>query len=299
MVDLENSDFIILKKFYDVFVSAASEAFKNEAYVFFKFIETTSARRANILKNSTINTNYENFPQQTLDEFVREKYITKADCRDCYVLTAKGLFHIEEELGFVNIEKFLTDVQAKYFDLLKSKAKLSDKEKIVLFSLICSRSFSRDVCMKLESFGRENKSWITIFRKCSTFLKRLNVISSIPDRITQEVEEYDVPLKYFMSHINHLQEKIGNVYNFTKSRRYYLELGNNGEVLEESLRTLFEKIFDKVLTISEIDLVNEFINKISSDDLMKMSEHRGRHYSKPEIDLIIERALQDAMIGEL
>lgn len=297
MVSSSVRDSEILRRFYDVFARAAADKLNYEGSVFFPFIETTSAKRADILRNSKINASYEEFSQQDINSLVKANYLMAADCRDCFTLTATGLFHIEEELGLSDFGSLLGEIQAKYFDVFENENTLNDKEKIVLFSLICSRSYSLKACMKLESFGRENELWMSIFRKCSIFLKGLHVISSIPDRITKDVDNYDVSLMYLMSHINDLQKKTGNAYNFTKSRCYYLGLDNDGKISEETLSRLFGKIFNKVLTLSEIEDVYEFMNNISSNELMRMSEHRGRDYYRPEIDIILENSLKEAITG--
>jgi hypothetical protein len=299
MVSNLKSDFDKLKLFYDVFVKATKGRLKYSGSVFFPFIETTSAKRAEILRSSKINIDYEEFSQNDLNSLIRTKYLMEADCRKCFTLTASGLFHVEEELGLISYEKLLDTIQTKYFDVFESEDTLTDKEKIVLFTLICSRSYSINTCMKLESFGRENELWIEIFRECAKFLKDKHVISSIPNGITQDADNYSVPLMYLMSHINELQKKTNNIYNFTKSRCYYLELEKDGKIVQESLSRLFRKIFNNVLTLSDIECVYEFMEKISSNELMRMSEHMGRNYSKPEIDIILENSLQEAIIGRI
>ena len=288
--------FEILKRFYDVFTEAMEGRHKYGGSVFFPLMETTSAKRAEIIRNSKININYEEFCKEDVKSLVKSNYLMAADCPDCYTLTAKGLFEVEERLELINKEKLLDNIQVKYFDIFNNGSKLTDKEKIVLFSLICSRSYSITSCMKLESFGSENDIWMTIFRKCSTFLKNLQLISDIPNAITQEVDNYDVPLMYLMSHINELQKKTNNLYSFTKSRCYYLDLEKDGKISTQHLIQLFAKIFTYVLDEHKIEQVHEFINSISNNELMKMSEHKGMDFSKPEIDLILEKSLQEAIL---
>ena len=288
--------FEILKRFYDVLTEAMTGRPKYGRSVFFPLIETTSAKRAEIIRNSKININFEEFCKEDVKLLVKSNYLMAADCPDCYTLTAKGLFEIEDRLELISKEKLLDNIQTKYFDIFNNGSILTDKEKIVLFTLICSRSYSIKSCMKLESFGRENEIWMTIFRKCSTFLKYLQLISSIPSTITQEVDNYYFSLMNLMSHINELQKKTNNLYSFTKSRCYYLNLERDGKISEQHLRQLFAKIFTNVLDLNQITQVDEFINDISYNELTKMSEHKGIDYSKPEIDLILEKSLRDAIL---
>ena len=288
--------FEILKRFYDVFTEAMRGKLKFGESVFFPLMETTSAKRAEIIRKSKININYEEFNKEDVKSLVKSNYLMAADSPDCYALTAKGLFEVEERLDLISTEKLLDNIQTKYFDIFNNGNKLTDKEKIVLFSLICSRSYSSKSCMKLESFGRANDILMTIFRKCSTFLKDLQLISAIPNTITQEVENYDVHLMNLMSHINELQKKTNNLYSFTKSRCYYLDLERDSNISKQHLSQLFAKIFTNFLDLDQIAQVTKFINDISNNELTKMSEHKGMDYSKPEIDLILEESLRDAIL---
>jgi hypothetical protein len=223
----------------------------------------------------------------------------RADCESCFALSAKGLFGIEEHLGVINFEKFLSEIQGKYFGVFKGDTKLNDKEKTVIFSLICSRSFSVDSCMKLDSFSMENDTWMKIFRKCASLLLDVKVISTIPTKINEDEEGYETPIMYIMRRMNQLQEKTRNIYDFNKNRCYYLNIDTKTGVSTSSLTFLFQKVFDKVLALSEFERVKEFINRISSEEILLMSEHNGRKYSKPEIDLILDRSLQEAIYGKI
>ena len=85
MVSSSVRDSEILRRFYDVFARAAADKLNYEGSVFFPFIETTSAKRADILRNSKINASYEEFSQQDINSLVKANYLMAADCRDCFI----------------------------------------------------------------------------------------------------------------------------------------------------------------------------------------------------------------------
>lgn len=299
MVNLDALDYNVLSYFYDVFLKASSGKMKKDNSVFFQFIEFTSGNRAEILRQSAVNTDYEDFSPNNIDKLVEGNYIMRGECDNCFTLTAKGLFDIEEHRGLIDFEKFLEEIQTKYFGVFKGESKLNDREKTVVFSLICSRSFSVDSCMKIDSFSRENEVWMRIFRKCASLLLDLHMIAAIPQKLEEDVEGYEIPIIYIMRRMNHLQEKTRNIYNFNKNRCYFLGLDTKTGISASNLTFLLQKVFDKVLTLPELDRVKEFVNRISSEEIIHMSEHNGRKYSKPEVDLILERSIQEAIYGKL
>lgn len=209
------------------------------------------------------------------------------------------MFDIEEHSRLIDFEKFLEEIQIKYFGAFKGECKLDDREKTVIVSLICSRSFSVDSCMKIDSFSRENEIWMRIFRKCASLLLDLHMIAAIPQKLEEDVEGYEIPIIHIMRRMNRLQKKTRNVYDFIKNRCYFLGLDTKTGISASNLTFLLQKIFDKVLTLSELERVKEFVNRISSEEIIHMSEHNGRKYSKPEVDLILERSIQETIYGKL
>lgn len=298
MVVLDDISYKVLDYFYNVFLKVDTIKLKKEGSVFFQFIENTSGNRADILRNSTVNTEYEDIPRTVIEELVEDNYIMRAECNSCFALTAKGLFTIEEHRGLIDLEKLLIEFHKKYFSVFKGEGKLKDVEKIVLFSLLCSRSFSLNACMKVDSFGRENDTWKRIFRKSAMMLKDMEIISVIHPKLEETEEGYETPLMYIMRRMNNLQEKTRNIYRFNKNRCYYLDLDVKNEISISGVTFLFQKVFDRVLSLTDMESITEFMNRISSEEIIHMNEHNGRKYSKPEIDLLLERSLQDAVIGK-
>ena len=153
--------------------------------------------------------------------------------------------------------------------------------------------------MKLTIFGRENDIWIRIFRKCAFFLKEINFIETIPPKLIDNSEGYETPLMYIMRRLDHLQEKTRNIYCFNNNKSYYLNLDGDSDGLMPNLPYIFKKIFDKALSLKETEKISEFINKISSEEIIHMTEHNGKRYSTPSVDLLLEKSLLEAAFGKI
>ncbi len=296
MVRKEEINDTIIQRFYRVFLIAFMSKDTPQKSLFLPFIESASGKRSEILRKSVVDVSYEDFSQEDVKKLLDSTLIMKTDRPNCYTLTAKGLFYAEETIGLNSLNQFLDVVQDKYFGTFKSPGKLNDLERITLLSLIASRSFSISACMKVDTFGRENDVWMRIFHKSAEFLKELDLISAVPIRISGQSDDgQELPLSFIMRHMNHLQEKTKDFYSFTRSKCYYISL-ETGDVLSfEALSFLFSKVFDRVLTYEETERITLFINTIASVELTAMTEHEGKKYYTPEIDLKIESSLHDSV----
>ena len=226
---------------------------------FLPFIVSSSGKRSEILRKSVVDITYENFSHDDIKKLFNNAFIMKADRPNCFSLTAKGLFCAEELLGTVDLDQLLNSIQNKYFNTFINPGKLDDMEKITLLTLIVSRSFSENTCMKVDTFSRENNIWVRIFQKSAEFLFEIDLISDIPDRISNPSENQEHLISFIMRHMNKLQEKTKNIYSFTRSKCYYISLDSVNGFSFDGLTFLFSKVFDRVLTYNETERITNFI----------------------------------------
>ncbi len=294
---VEKINYEILKVFYKYFEKSFNNVSTPEKSLFFPFIDCAEGKRSEILRNSITNPDFENFSEKELDQLVTDALIMPTDETNKYCLTARGLYKIEEYLGLLNIEILLDTAQDKYFSIFSSHEALKDNEKITLFALFSLRCFSENDCFRIGSYDKENEKWMQIFLKCAKFLKELRIIKAIPQSLTADKSYTELPLFKLMRHINHLQKKTKNIYSTTHTRCYFLKVEKDGKLSIEDLTFLFNKIFDRVLEYQEMELIKQFINNISNNELLFLTQHPGKKYSNPEVDMLIEKAIENAVKG--
>lgn len=295
----EEIDFTALKFFYEVLRKSTEGKLKKKEPLFFQIIESTSGNRSEIIRNSRVNINYEEkISPVTIEKLLLDGYISKMECDTCYSLSAKGLFAIEEHLNLIDISILLDLIQKKYFTTSSENAKLTDIEKIVIFVLLSSRSFSIDACMNIESLRREGDVWLRIFQESASLLEELGSIVSTPKKLYEKEVSGELSISFIMKRVNNLPEKTMNLYRFNKKGCYYLDLKRNTEISTKDMTKLFRKIFDQTLTMDQLTRINQFFDTIVSKEIIRMSEYQGSLYCSPKLNIIMETALNNVVLDK-
>lgn len=90
---------------------------------------------------------------------------------DSYIITAKGVWKFECELGILNEDKMFSYLTDNYFTtgnlLSKNKTDLKDKERVILLAMIAARAFSENSSVNLKMGDVARDKWKDIL--CSSF----------------------------------------------------------------------------------------------------------------------------------
>jgi len=230
------------------------------------------------------------FDKYIIDKLLEDNYIRSSDqfgSAQKYVLTTYGIWEIESKAKGLNIYDYLDFYQKEKFSSELSDASLSNKEKIILLSMIAMRNFSDDASMDLNSETRSD-SWIEIFDSCTDLLNSKKVISISEWKNQSSGNEH--PVNYEMRRAYHLPKKTKHIYQICGNYRYYLDILSDPMTEKRKLAFLFGLIFDEIDSIIEVESIHEFLSDLAYDNSASTLENFD--FIVPRWDNKIQEALE-------
>jgi len=258
--------------------------------VLFSLIHTNSNPRKDCLFEAGLNSvkfNYDDISY--LDNQGYLQNIKGEISNDKYVLTAKGIWHMDKYVHSLNEEDLIDFIQKKDFEFEPETNSLSDKEKLVLVSMIGIRCFSKDSLLDLRN-DRYEKYWIEIFEESYNFLTGKKIISENKDLFKDRTRSSSV--EWIMSRVNDLPKNTSYIFKFNGDKTYYLNLKSNRDNISfEKLAYLFKCIFEKTdFDITLLRSTHEFCENLAYNKA-RFVKNNGT-YRNSKIDSLIYDALK-------
>jgi hypothetical protein len=213
---------------------------------------------------------------------------------DKYTLTLKGIAYcIEKKYGKLLDEQFV-----KFLELsdnkfiLSGETELTWKEKLATLSLILLSSTSSNSAIFLTN--EYNKGMFNeVFEKTLACLKRFGIINESEKLGT--VSRGESPVSALMSRLQTLSSKT-NYYKFVgKGSIYYVDIEDNGEVVEKKMFFLLRKIFENYNPACNYEEMNRELAEISQ----RYSPRFQERTIKPSVMFSILKALEDFLDVEI
>lgn len=213
---------------------------------------------------------------------------------DEMVITAKGIWYIENSNKIIELDDILEYLQSTKFEFSSAKQELIDTEKIILCSMIAVRVFSQDITMNLNTQEYCDK-WQEIIEDITIpFLQKNNLIKlvSVIDKKTGN----EHPISYLMRHANNLPKKTNNLFSPTKRNQYYLALSiDNSDKCASQLAYLLKRIFPSLNSQELVDdLYEYFIGAAHNHSLFVTTSFE---FITPSWDRLIKECLEDIYFG--
>lgn len=230
------------------------------------------------------------FDKYDIDELIENNYIRSSDQfgkTQNYVLTTFGIWEIESKIKGINIEDFLGYYQKEKFSPNLSNATLSNKEKIILLSMIAMRNFSKKATMDLNDETKSD-SWIYIFDECTEFLNSKKAIDISEWKNIGSGNEH--PVNYEMRRAYHLPKKTKLIYQTCGNYRYYLDILSQPITEQKKLVFLFGLIFYELDSIIEVDGIHKFLSDLAYNKSASIFENFD--FITHEWDNKIKKALE-------
>ncbi len=167
-----------------------------------------------------------------------------------YSLTAEGILYVEREVKKLGDGELVDWVNKKM--LIKNKT-ISDKNRVILLSLLSCRCFSNDTCASYAEPIME-KAFLQILKKSNRFLLAHNIISA--DVVSDGGHNSSKsPVSKILDQIDKLPASSGMIFKAHGSKKYYLDVVKDDEIDCQSI-TLLAKIIlgDNVNYDSILDL---------------------------------------------
>lgn len=217
--------------------------------VFLTLLKLSSNDTYKIISNSSVK--FENTFHKEVNGLTNLNYARYSDDKeklDEVVITAMGIWYIEESKKVINISKVLKYIQSTKLEFPKAKQDLTDNEKIIIYSMLAVRTFSEEVPMDLSS-SNLCTNWQDIIENKIVPHLRENKIIRLESVIDKKTGNED-PISYLLRHANDLPQKTNNLFTTTKRNKYYLSINND----------------DQGKCLSQISfLINKIIPNIDSD----------------------------------
>jgi hypothetical protein len=226
--NLDQSATLILNALYEKLVQSMVSANKKlvDKSVFLTLLKLSSNDSYNIIRNSSFK--FEKAFHNDINILERANYVSKPDDKeklDELVITTRGIWFIESSKGIIELNDVLKYIQATKLEFPKAKQALVDSEKVILYSMLCVRTFSDEVTMDLNSPDLCIRWQDIIENKVIPHLRENKIIKleSVIDKKTRN----ENPISYLMRHANNLPQKTNNLFIPTKKNKYYLSLNTD------------------------------------------------------------------------
>jgi hypothetical protein len=259
---------------------------------FLTLIDIKSNKRSEYLQNSGLPT-YKILSDQ-IETMKSNSLIRETETVGCYVLTAFGLWKIENEKNIINEEKLIEYFDKKFFNPFKyAEQPLSDKYKIILLTLIAARSFSKESPINLHISDTKLDVIKETIDQTFDILTSMNVIQRLEKDKLYGKSGNEHPVSNLIRHSDKLPKQTKHIYQFLGDQKYYLQIFKNNIVSEANLIYLFKKIFENVeINIDNLESIQRFLENIAhSKSIYFYNDIKKHRFSTIEYDDIIKNAL--------
>lgn len=285
---------IELTKFYQKIYDATEKNKKNiiKRSVFFTFLNLKSNVRGQLLREATIPSYKIN--RDALFHLESNNFIRKTETLGNYTITAKGIWEIEQKKNILNITNLLEFLDDKLFNISKFAEKpLSDKQKIVILSMLAIRCFSEDSPLDLKTTEQILNVVKETVDKTYQLLKSLQLISKLNEDDLYGKKGNEHPVSNLFRHTDELPKLTGGLFKAAGNQKYYLDLYNKDQISHDGIKSLFEKIIgEKKLTFIEMEMLSDFCQKISHEkSIFLFSDIKKHVFSKTKFDDVIKDSL--------
>lgn len=293
---MENLDF--LEKFYQKLYDNLEKINKlKENSIIISFLYIKSNDQYRLLNESSI-FSYK-IPKEIINNLQDRKLIRNTDTLNNYVITAKGIWDIENKKNILNEIKLINYIDNKFFNVYKlSEKPLTDKQKVILFSMLAARTFSEKSSIDLKKDETVMNAWKEIVDKSYEKLTSLDIISELEkDDLygKKENKGNEKPVSHLYRHTDELPKKTRGLFKAIGKQKYFLDISKDSEISKESLGFLFKQIFEsKVLSLTEINDIDTFFQEIAFTKNIYVFDPREHIFSKPEYDEIMRETLLDS-----
>ncbi|MCK4477384.1 hypothetical protein KAU88_02510 [Candidatus Bathyarchaeota archaeon] len=267
--------------------------------VLVSFLESRSASRFKLLKNSTIHSSL--IPNEILMSLLSKGYIQVLSNINTYVVTAKGVWENEQDLDIINEDKLLSYINTKYFTGKppgsKFKNDLDDKEKTILLAMVSARAFSENSLADLKKSEMVKNKWKEILEKSYDLLYSQNQIKKSKESFFNKKGNEHVASSIFR-HNNLMVQKTRGIYEYKGNYQYFLNLYENSEFSTEKLSYLFWKIFKGEIDSNSVDVIVEYCNDISNKESIYLFDMKEHIFSMPIYDSLLKDNLLDSLASK-
>lgn len=242
-------------------MNGSKSSFEKNPSIIISIFKMTKNNRVRILNDASL---VPPVSRDVLTYLMDHKYVRSTLEFSKYTLTAQGIWEIEKALGYVSVDKLLEYIDSGMESVV---GKLTDKEKVIIFTLLSLRAFSQFAPLIRISDVQKEKS-AEVMEACADYLHSLGAISVTREKIFKggNISDSEEPGSKLLRRMDKLPGNTRQIYRSGpgKSYTYWLDLYDkeSDSIKMEKLSYLFWKIFGGCLDFEKQQGVVSFCDDI-------------------------------------
>jgi predicted transcriptional regulator len=229
----------------------------------------------------------------SIKKLLEQKLIKKTDeSVKKYIITARGIWTVEKKKNLINEISLLDYFDEKKFSITFEKtADMEFREKVVIFSMIATRVFSKESWLNLQAQSGLQNHWKEIFDLSAQKLHEMGVLTEKNKIELYYRSAHDPPAVSLTRRLPDMQKHTKYVYQLDGNLRYWLEMPEYENDFKEKLAELFSMVFKEKLTFENLDLIYDFCSEISHTKSIFVFDLNKHKFSSPKYDDLVKEAL--------
>lgn len=284
-----------LRKFYSQLLNnTKSKLSRNQTSVLLYFLKTREATRFSLLRKSSLSPPY--IEVSAIPSLLELGYIQGMEELNTYTITAKGTWYIEKRDNKISEDDIINYIDTNFYTMTK-KEKMNHTEKVILLSLLMTRSFSLDSCVDLNKEEYVKNEWLNVLKKS------YDVINAYVKNDNRKVKKDNMfkpranvhIVSYLFRHNNKMKQKTKDIYSYSGDQQYYLNVYSKDKINVENLGYLFYKVFEGNLNSEQVEKISSLCNKASEDHSIYLFDVANHEFAHPKYHIIIRDALIESI----
>jgi len=286
-----------LEALYESLLISINEIGKKfiEGSALFALMKMFSNDAYNVMLNSSIEIS--DSVQSDLEPLKQFDYIKLSDLstnRNSYQITAKGIYYVESIRYGFDIYKILEFIQEEKLDFKIAQKPLTNKEKVIVTSLIAMRAFNEDSSMDLNDENR-TQQWEKIIKtKIIPFIDKKDIID--PQKIFSQRVGHENPVSYLMRRANDLPKKTSNMFTSLNNNQYYLNIDTSEKnIAIKQIAYLLGKVFNDIKDIEDANEIKRYLCDIAQSQGLYVYDNF--EFINFDWDKVINNAIDKLYLG--
>ncbi|MBC8200011.1 MAG: hypothetical protein H8E80_08215 [Desulfobacteraceae bacterium] len=270
---------------------------KDEKSIYFSLLNLGSkTKRMRILQKAAVPAMSLN--NKHLELLINLNYVEYIDKKRDICFTSFGIWKSENILDVIDTKELLDFIDNKWFNCFADfNRPLSDKEKVILFTLLSVRAFSKNSAVELKNENCHD-GWAKALNLSFDFLHKKQIISdkNLLSSMTKETKSLQ-PVIHFFRYSEYLPKQTNGIFIARGNNSYYLDLYKHEKIDVQSLIFLFEIIFQDKMDFVLMDKTNEHCQKTSYDISIKVFTLDKHIFSTLDYDDLVKQTLRRIIVS--
>lgn len=294
MINISNYSYDVLCEAYN----QLNEACGKPESLLIAFMKKKANDRSALLKQSAIDSNY--VDSKTLEELIGSGYVQKIKNTSLLALTAEGVWEVEFRTKDDPLNDLLNGINDQFFDEFENVS-ITGRNKVVLFAMICMRSFSQDSSVDIRMEKDVTEEWWQIFVKVDEYLINMGVITK-DNSITKERKSAGTEsnVSDLIRHSDRIPRYTDGIYSKSGKQQYWLDLITNKEIDVTRLSKLIKLTLGDKINYNNYEDYARFANDLCLDYGFLISQsYKESKFLSCDYDFIIRDSFEKASYLQL